>query len=179
MKNWKRALLAALVIQVWSMASWMLIPWHMVTLSQPTDGAALMAQIKKSAPTDGVYLLPVPEEKHSWESHAKAMSKGPVGFMILKPNGTDPGMGKQMALGFLMNFLAALGVLWILGQAKPKTTQQRIVMGTLVPMIGMTLVNFAYFNWWYAPLGYTLVGFVDGLVGWVLASLVMKPAKGA
>jgi high-affinity iron transporter len=88
---------------------------------------------------------------------------------------------KQAFLSVAIKDLREASVLYKQGavaQARQKALSAYLE-GTLVPMIGMTLVNFAYFNWWYAPLGYTLVGFVDGLVGWVLASLVMKPAKGA
>ena len=156
---------AGLVLFVWGFISWAVLPWHNMVANKFANEAAISQALKDNSPQRGVYYLPFSEKDH-----------GPnqVGaFVNVLPQGTEMSMGKQMAIGFITQVIAAFLVLGLLSMTSGLTYRGKVGFFSLVGLIIGFVSHAPYWNWFGFPTPYIVVTILDILVGWALAGLAI------
>ena len=180
----KCGLIGGLIVFVWGMLSWIVIPWHNSVLQQFKDEKEVYAVIKDNALESGIYIMPnmycsrsgmSQSDHHKQIADQKQMlQKGPVMFASVSV-GKDLGMGiKPLVVALLIQMVGAGIITWMVLQTKLTTFKKQVgfitIAGVLVGVLGVL----PYWNSWGFPCGYTLLTLADLVVGWFLAGLMMS-----
>lgn len=160
-------LIAGFVLFAWSSVSWMFLPWHMNTFAKFKDEAAvkevLMTNVNKEE--SKIYIAPSecdgkdasPENPHIFMAYTAKHIPMPMHFVI----------------GFLTQAISAMLVALLLSKTALMKYSSRVLF---VVAIGLLIGLNSYIVTWnwlgFAP-DYTSVGFIDELISWLLAGLVI------
>lgn len=164
---------------IWSSISWMVIPWHQPTMSAFQDEAAFGKTVKEAAPEPGIYTYP------AWTDDAEDMAQkhaeGPYVFASVVPAGVGSEMGSMMLGGFVANLIGAALLLSLMLMSSAsgvgwKPRLRVVVVASLFVSLIPALMNW---NWWHFPMAFTIVAILDGLIGWILAGVVMAKITAA
>lgn len=177
------AVAGAIVAQIWSMLSWMVLPWHNIDIKAFKSDVAVAEVLKSQAVGTGIYTIPNMDPANyesegamaEWDRRAK---EGPFAFISLRPDGIKPGMGFQIGFSIVLNILAGLLVLWILGKTDITCPKGRAVMTSVIVTMGAFLAHSANWAWWHFPFMYSLVYVLDMIIMWLLAGFVMAKVQG-
>jgi hypothetical protein len=160
-------IIGAIILFAWGMFSWMYLPWHMRTVNNFKDETAISQAITANAPNSGIYVLP------SMATAQKGTAAGmPMVFASVELKGMASSMTPQMIKAFVMQFIIAALITWILlrsmGGYGPKLGVA-ILLGILAAIAG----NGPYSNWFGFDGAYTGVMMADTVISWFLAGLVL------
>ncbi|QVL57264.1 MAG: hypothetical protein KFB93_07740 [Simkaniaceae bacterium] len=174
--------LGAIVAFVWSFVSWMVLPWHNVSMNKFTNQEFVSWVVKENAPKSGVYVAPyydskeanlTPEEiKQSFDKEKAAFEKGPFIFAQVNLKGMDPSNPWTYVFSFLTQFVGAALISWLLLQTSfgyGKRLMFVTVIGLLVGVLGFV----PDWNWFGAGYKFTLVMIADLIATWFLAGIVL------
>ena len=174
--------LGGLVVFIWGMISWMVLPWHRGNFEQFQNGSAVQAVLVASAPKAGIYLLPgmhekgesisSDQEKALMKQAHEQMEKGPFAFVAMRPNGVGP-MGMLMIRSLIIQIVGAFLLTWLLLMAKIESYLERIGFFSILAVTAGVICFLPEWNWWGFPARYTLVGIADLVIGWSLAGIVI------
>jgi hypothetical protein len=147
---WLPILLSAVVVFALSAASHMLAPWRKNEVGHIPGQQAVQAAVRDLPP--GQYAFPAdpdPKQRATRQSMER-WAAGPSGWLTMVPRG-PMGMGRNMALSFLVNvavaLLAAYVAAFTLGEAPGRLTILRLVSTVGVLSYGVAQI---YFSIWYA-----------------------------
>lgn len=180
----KGGLSGAIILFIWGMVSWMVLPWHNMTMSGFKDEAAIEKIILEQAPSKGVYILPYwnckadpamskEEKKALMEQNCVKMMKGPFAFAVINPQGTGMSMNASMIGSFVIQLIGALLVTALLSKANIQNYFCRVIFTTMFGLAAGVVCFLPGWNWWGFPVNYTLISILDLVVGWFLAGLVL------
>lgn len=171
-----------LVLFVWGSISWMVLPWHAITLEKFTDEIAVAQVLTANAHQPGVYILPnahkqdptLPEplRKAAEEDAMNRARLGPFMFASIAPHGWGS-MGTAMLIGLCTQIVAAFLATWLLLNTKGLNYLARVRFLVMLALAVAVLAHVPYWNWWSFSASFTLVMFADTLIGWVLAGFVI------
>ncbi len=174
--------LGGVVLFVWGMISYMLLPWHAATLEQFKDEQAVAQVLAANAAGSGVYLLPNPhrhdpaltaeQRKAAAEDGVARMMQGPFMFAAVSLHGARD-MGAALLMNLLVNMVSAGLVLWLLMQTGGLSYRRRVGFVVMVALAAAMIVHGPYWIWWGFSTPFTLVEFADPLIGWFLVGLVL------
>lgn len=171
------AILGTVVLYVWGMVSWMVLPWHNATMQPVPDEKNLVAQIEHKMPGAGLYYFPDWPEDQSEQAMAafnRRHERGPVGFIIKAAGG--PVMAPSvMATGALIDLIAAMIAAWLLWLARGSlpTYAHRVGFLLLMGLFVGVVADATYWNWMHFPADYSVVMIADRGVAFLLAGLVI------
>lgn len=178
----KSGVLGGLIVFLWGMLSWVVLPFHAKALNHFQDESAVQTALVTNTLGAGIYLLPHPEPEIAKlpDAHARqrAISRqhqseyGPFAMVVFQPNGTGP-MPLLMARGLALKILAAILITWLLLQVGPVSYRRRVFFVMVTAMVGAVLVSLEQWSWWAFPDDYVLLQMLDLLIGWFFAGLVM------
>jgi len=171
----KGALLGGLVAFIWTNLSWMVLPWHQMTISTLPNEAPIAESLKNNVKESGLYMLPWTTDKTE-EAMAEVNQKiknGPFAYMVVHPNGFEMNKGKMMLFGLLSNILIAFMLTYLLTQTKGLSYIQKVGFVKMAAVAGALVVVVPNFIWWQFPLAYTLVTIVDTAFTWGFAGLAI------
>ena len=180
--NIKRMLLASLagaaVAFVWSNISWMAFTWHFLDFRSFSDPIPVTKSVMEQTPDSGIYMLPNahvedhgdPEKHEEWMGKAV---KGPYAYMVINREGIKVNMGAQMAFMFLLQFVTAVLLTFLLAQTQIKSVLNRAVFVSLAAIIGGMFVFLSNWSWWGFPIATTLIGILDMEITWFLSGLAI------
>jgi hypothetical protein len=171
----KCAVVGGLVLFVWGMISWVVLPWHKMHMMSFKNDEKVMDVIKDNASESGIYILPNCSENQSHSDMMKnrdMMMKGPFVFAAVSMEGKNPDMTASMVKGFLLKVIAAFIVSWMLMQTR-LNYQRQVGFVTIVGLlIGLTGV-LPYWIWFGFPGGFAIATIFEAIVGWFFAGLVI------
>jgi hypothetical protein len=175
--------LGGLVMFLWGAFSWMVLPWHDLTIGTFSQESLVAGAVLAQAPRDGVYLLPNARQQNprlSLEEKAQALSAakdrmkvGPFIFMSVARGGIDPGDPMLFVRSLIIQIVGATLITMLLVQTRGLRFWCRV---GFVETAGITIAIFAtlpLWNWWQFPLPYTLVNFADLVIAAIFAGLVI------
>jgi len=175
-------LLGGLVLFVWGSISWMVLPWHLMTLEKFKDEATVAQALSANAGVSGVYLLPNPhkhdpgmteEQKKAEEAEGvKRMVQGPFMFAAVSLSGAG-NMGHPLLITLLGNILSALLATWMLLKTIGLRYMGRVGFIMLIALTAAMVAYLPGWTWWRFSTSFTSVGVADLLIGWFLAGLVI------
>lgn len=179
MKRWiVCSLAAAITAQIWGTISWMALPWHNMDFRQFTNEVAVTEAIRPELNGSGIYTLPNMDPKaHESEDGMKEWNakaeKGPFAFISVRADGIESGMGFPMAVGFLVNWLIAIALFWLVRNSSITCPKGRTFFIAVAGSIGGLYPILSNWAWWRFPPIYSFVGAIDLFITWGLAGLVM------
>ncbi|HZS08669.1 MAG TPA: hypothetical protein VFD58_27795 [Blastocatellia bacterium] len=152
-------LAAGITIFLWGAVSHMAIPWPETALREFKDNGAIVAAVRAQTPGNGVYLAP----------------QGVFMAVSLRPDLADktqfmgPSLVRQFLFELAVGFVLSLILLWI-----PARTPLAVagLFGLLAIAAGVEQL-LPEWNWYGFSAIYTALEFVDLVVGWCLAGLVI------
>lgn len=168
------ALIGAVVIFAWNFVSWVVLPWHNDTISTLPDEAQTTSALKAAIGERGFYAFPMmgPEGPDD-EDYKQRHREGPIGHLVIVPEGGAVMPPSKMAISFAGNFLAALLAAMLL---HPAASRGLGLPGRFVFVAGLGLFvgvvrDLANWTWWYYPDDFTVVSLADQVVTWALAAI--------
>ncbi len=175
----KAAILAGLIVFVWSFVSWMVLPWHKQCLHKFTNQSEVARVIQQNAPVAGVYVLPNTMSYHERTSHEEMhraemmMEYGPFMFATVLPNGTGKMSIRPFVFSLIIDIIGTFIVIWMLMQTKSIHFWKRVSFVTLFGLGVAVLGQLPEWNWWGFSGGFVLVNMADFVIGWFLAGLAI------
>ncbi len=172
-----------LIYFLWGAFSWMVLPWHNMSLNKFADENMVANAIKSNAPYAGIYLMPNPhkqpegmteEMKDTAEQISNEMHRHePFVFASIRPNGIDFESPLPYIASFCVYVLVGMLMTWLVIQAKLASYYKRVAFIKIIAFTGAALCHLSYWTWWHFPTSYTLVLIADTVIGWALAGLLI------
>ncbi|MDD5303934.1 MAG: hypothetical protein PHS14_12610 [Elusimicrobia bacterium] len=157
---WKGAVAGGLIVFAWSAFSWMVLPFHTMTIAPFGAPAAIVNAVEAGAPASGVYVLPGgPSEPFLFVSYDK------------KGAGSR---GAAIALGLLVQMTGAFFWTWILGKIPGLTLKDSALYGFFFGLCVGVLGALPNWVCWKFPLPFAAMYVVDAAIAWTLASMVLS-----
>lgn len=185
------ALAGAVVLYVWNMAAWMVLPLHTPTMSALKDESAVTEALRKQQLETGVFVAPWSDDEADWSNpesdFMKNHRRGPIYSLYYHAEGSEVMPVSMMLRGFLIDLLAAGIAACLLSAAASGccggSYANRVGFVFGIGLIVALAGHLNYWNWMRFPTGYTLAFVVDAAIGWLLtglalAAIVRAPAEG-
>ncbi len=177
----KGGILGGITLFLWGAVSWVVLPWHNMTLNKFTNEDTVAAVITANVKEPGVYFLPnayhgpeatEAEKKAAYEAAQKRMTEGPVVFASVRLRGA-PSMAPYALTGVVISIIGAtLGTLLLL-MTKASGYLRRAGFLSLFGFTAGVVCFLPYWNWFEFSAAYTAASIVDLAVGWFLTGLVI------
>ncbi len=178
----RAAVLGGIIVFLWGLGSWMLLPLHQVTINHFQNEEMVAEVIRENALERGIYLLPnmftydnkqVPDvARQRVEEGREKMARGPVMFASIQPLGVKPNMAGSFFISVIINIVGAFLISWIVSLIKGDFWR-RVGFVTLIGFIVGFLGLLPAWNWWNFSLSYVVVGIMDLIIAWFLAGLMI------
>lgn len=171
----KGGILGGIVLFLWGVVSWMVLPWHMNTMNNFNDEGSVAAVIVANAPKSGVYVSPT--KPSAAQGQAQAQPPALI-FATVTLEGGPASMVMPMILSLLTQIVAALLVGWMLCKTNGLSYARRVGFVVVFAVAAAVVTHVPYWNWFGFGTDFTLVGVADLIIGWFLAGLVMAKCYG-
>lgn len=177
----KGAVIGGIILFAWGMVSWMVLPWHNMTLQRFSDEDTVAAVISANAPDDGVYIYPgevdisgmsAEGKKAAGEAMLQKMKAGPFIFATFKKAGAES-MIRPLVRGVLINVLSALVLSILILMSTIESYWGRVRLVVIFALGAGFLILLPYWNWWNISAGYTVVSLLDLVIGCFFAGLAL------
>ncbi|MBI4970383.1 MAG: hypothetical protein HZC17_00880 [Candidatus Omnitrophica bacterium] len=174
-------LLGGAVIFAWGMFSWMVLPFHMQTMNNFKDEAAVQTTIMLNVSKAGVYGIPGCPRHETASGEAQnvlkkkameQMAKGPVAYVIVSPNGIAS-FPVLMLRSLAIQIVGLLLVILLFSQTSISSYLGRVLFFTTFAAAASVVGIVPCWNWWGFPVVDTLLEAADLLIGYTLAGLLI------
>lgn len=166
------AVVAAIIVFVFQAMSWMVLPIHENSMKYTAQQDALIAALAENLPDDGVYAIPNLPPGSTSEQH-DAFEKSMVGkpYALLHFHKSYDGMmAMQMVYGFLLDFLAAFILAYVLWTSGDRFAGfgSKLMLALAFALFVILQSSLMMANWWQTPWHYLSGEITDHFVGWLL-----------
>jgi hypothetical protein len=165
------ALVGGVVVFVWGMISWMVLPFHGKAM-RPLAADTPLAQALQQIEEPGFYVYP------DWNESAgdvEDIAQRPFMAASIHPRGMGVSMGVHMLRGFVIQVVAA-GLLSLILLQVGGSGGLRLVL--LIAVFASVVGFLPTWNWWGTPLAVALLDCADVWIGWLLAGLAIRKVWG-
>lgn len=161
------ALIAGLVVFVWSAVSHMALPLGEMGISALPNEPEVAEALAKNLPQSGLYLFPVESDPAKME---QAYAQRPHGLLSYSPPGGSLDFTSRLLLEAGTNLAGALLVVFLLASSTVLATwRSRLLAGATVGAFTVVAVEASYGIWYDFPTAYITAQLIDQAVGWALA----------
>lgn len=173
------ALAGGIILFVWSFLAWVILPLHAPTLHEIPDEDAIIAVLKPALSSKAVYAFPhnpgMSADQAAQNAWTEKSRRGPGGMIIYDPAGQDPMMSGAMITGFIIDFLSALVVAWLLARSTAVSSSYlgRVAFCGMFAIFAIVFNYLTMWNWMGFPADFTTALSVDALIAWLLAGLAI------
>ena len=169
-KNRKKSFIQAglyggLVVFIWGMFSWMVLPWHHKTMHTFKDERKVATVIRDNVTEDGIYAFP--------SATVKKEKNEPFIVASVRVEGMRCGVACSVVISALIQIVAAFLIAYLLSKTKYTDYMHRVGFVTTIGLLIAILAYLPAWNWWDFPASYTIVNFVDTIIAWFLGGLVI------
>ena len=182
--------IGGIILYFWGFVSWVILPWHEMTVEKFRDEELVSQIIKENAPKDGVYFIPsmidkahlsVQQKEEAQNKQKEAMEKGPFVYAQIKTAGMHSTSVSGHLLGILTYVVGAFLASALLVQAPDLHYFGRLFFVIIVGLLIGIMAGIPNVLWFGAPFKYyTVVMIADSLISWCLAGLalaaIVKPS---
>jgi|ERR1700722_16892441 len=178
-KLFRGAIIGGVIVFLWCLISWMALPWHSMVFKKFDDESSVAHAIRNNAQESGVYILPntfkynPSTSNEEMEQGMMMMQRGPTMFASVQVNGMGHKSVRPFVISLILEIIGAGIVTWMLLQTKGLKYKHRVGFVTLYGLAIGVLGILPAWNWWCFSLSYTMVIFLDLIIGWFLAGLAI------
>lgn len=183
----KCSIVGGVIVFIWYMISWMVLPWHTATMSEFKDERAVANVILENAPKDGMYVIPdmhkscddKQEKKQDSDNYwdtSKMAEKRDMPFIftnVVRKAPKEEMMTKSIIVGVITQIIGAFLVTLLLLRTKALTYGGRVCFVSIIGLLLGFLSAVPMWNWWGFPVGYTIVGILDPFIAWFFGGLAI------
>jgi len=168
-------IIGTLILFLWNVISWMILPFHSNSLTNIPDNAINMAQLQNTLLEDGVYHYPgLPKDNSAKSLNAieSKLENGPrITLMVYKKGSTNLFESSQFIWSLFINFLTVLILFFIVSKLKSHSIKAIVVTCATIAIIAILLSDLGEMNWHLFPLDYTFANAIDKLFPFCLIGL--------
>jgi len=164
-------LIGAIIMFVYQALSWMMLPIHKNSMKYTPEQDSILQSMQGLE--EGFYRLPNVPPGTSM-SEAQETMKARVGqpwALVVYHESMSMAMGKQMAVGFILDLLAVWFFVWIVRKMQKQTLGSITTMALVVGIIIILVTHLMDWNWWTTPMHYVSGQIIDALLMWLLTGL--------
>lgn len=169
----KGTILGAIIVFVWMMVSWMVIPWHCSSLNKFLSEDQVASVIIENTEHNGIYMLPNQCNNGDSTKKAESMQKGPIVFASVQRYGLDVYSVVPYIISFIIQLIAAFFVTYLVLLSNIQNYWKKVWFIIIFGIAVGVLASFPNWNWWRFSLSYVGVEFLDFVISWFLAGLVI------
>lgn len=194
----KCAILGGIVVFVWGMVSWMVLPWHMMSMKRFDDESAVARTLQNNTSESGVYVLPnfykgdkmssgahgskgsgyeAPSTMDRMKSGKEAMRQGPFVFAMVRKEGMNPDSAAPFIAGLIVQIIAAGFITWLLMMTKAMSYMRQVTFVATIGLIAGLIAIMPHWVWCGFPFGFAAMGTIDLIIGWFLGGLVIAKLR--
>ncbi len=180
----KCSIIGGLVVYIWYMFSWMILPWHDMVTNRFTDQQAVAQVLMQNAPTDGLYVLPsmkppvisadmLGQNMSQYGSTDMSNWQGPFVYANIHKGIKPNAMTVPLVVSLITHIIGAFFITLLLLQTKLARYWSRVKFVTIVGFLVGFLSMVPLWNWWGFTGAFTVVGILDTLFAWFFGGLVI------
>ncbi len=163
----KAAIFGGIVAFVWGVFSWMVLPWHQMTVHQFSNEMQVASCIRQNAPESGVYEFP---GNMTSPDEARAM---PYGMVAVNLNGMHHNMSGSMAAMLVTQIVGAFFAAWLLSKTKGLEFYQKATFVAGAALFAGIVAKLPGAIFMGQHASFTVVCMVDLVIGWFLAGMAI------
>jgi hypothetical protein len=180
-------LVAGIIIFFWGFAAHEALPLGETGIHDLPQEEVFSKDVKDAVKEPGIYLLPgraMMRSKSAEEQRLllEKVAKGPTGFLIIHPEGSETALPKYLLPQFLTNVFCGILAAFLVTQLRPGFLV-RVLCVAFMGVFGFVMVCVPYWNWYGFPLDFTIAQFIEHTVGWFLAGIalaaIVRPSAAA
>ncbi|MCA9396242.1 MAG: hypothetical protein KC649_03645 [Candidatus Omnitrophica bacterium] len=156
---------AGIVVFIWGMLSWMVLPWHQQSFSEFRGGKVAAQSVLLTTPESGMYAYP------TWNTPPDEAIKQPKLLAVVSRDKKN--MLFCMAKGLLIQIFAGLIITCIVATVKLQSVKDKMILIFKIALFASVTGVLPNWLWWSFTPHYTLLAVADILVGWMLAGLII------
>jgi hypothetical protein len=165
MRLLKAAVIGGVIVFVWGVVSWVVIPWHGRVLHALDHDVDVARMLDFGAPRSGIYLYP--------PSTAKALpASGLAAFVSISKEGLRP-KAWATVLGLSLHIFGAFLLSWLLSKTAGLLYGQKVLFASAFGLAVGLLGSGPNWIWWGFSAEFTWVAIADSLIAWTLAGCVL------
>ena len=174
------SLVGALVVFGWGSVSWLVLTWHLDSMTNLPGGDATFEALKVNLPESGVYMYPPPPEAGADEATLKDWSEkysgGPyINMLVYRDAGYNENMATTFIKGYALDVVGCGLIACLLFLACPamQSYARRVMFVLLLAVFASVVGPLIEWNYWQYPADFAIPMFLDGIIAWTLAGLVI------
>jgi hypothetical protein len=159
------ALVGAVILFLWQFMSWAALDLHRVDMSYTEQQGPIMEALTAANLTEGTYMVPNHVDNPTPEQRAALQETmaGKPWAIVTYHESFENNMAMSMIRSFIINFLSAFLLVWLLGKMANLNFQTTIMASLAVGLIGYLTIDYLYFIYMG---GNTFPVLVDTIVSW-------------
>ncbi|MEM9544655.1 MAG: hypothetical protein AAGA77_01710 [Bacteroidota bacterium] len=169
-------ILGTLILFIWGIISWMVLPFHGNSLNSIPEGAMDTQELKKLMPESGVYHLPGMPADNSEAAMKKVedqLAEGPrITLMVYKNEPTQLFDPKDFITSLLLNLLTALFTFLLISKLGYKDLKSIMMACLLIALLMAVVADLSVMNWFMFPFDFTFANIIDRIVSFGLLGLL-------
>jgi hypothetical protein len=174
----KRVFIAGLVggvaMYVWSFIAHVILPLGQVGVKElPNEPPVLSALSASVGNSHGLYLFPRMEPGSSMQQYQQKLASSPSGLIVYHEAGREAMTAGQLVTDFVTEVVEALLAAFLLAQTRLSTFGGRVGFVAVIGVLANIATNIPYWNWYGFPGTYTASYVFMGVVGFIVAGLVI------
>lgn len=171
----KGGIFGGIILYIWMMISWMALPWHCPTFEKFANEEAVTAAIMANSSKSGIYLLPnFCADTKEMKNRSESLRKGPFVFSSIRRDGVNMSSPRPYITAFIVYLIGAFIVTHLLSHTRNLSYWHGVWFVTLIGILVGLLSSAPNWNWWGFSFQFTLVQFLDWVIGWFLAGLAIS-----
>jgi hypothetical protein len=176
------AVLGGLAFFAWSSVAHLFLGLGNVGMSEIPNEKTVLSSLKTNITQPGLYIFPgfglganatQSQRMAKMPELAPKMKAGPVGIMVVHPEGADPLSPRQMITELVTNMFQVLLAVLLLGHTALTSFVARWRFITIAGILAAISTNISYWTWYGFPGNYTLAYICTVAMGFVFAGLVV------
>jgi hypothetical protein len=174
---WLPVVLSAVAVWIVSAIVHMALRYHRADYKQLSDEDSVAQAVRKVGASPGLYVFPYCTSPAQMKEPAlrKKFEDGPIGFLILRPNGV-PGMGKNLIQWLLLCFLVSFVTAYV-ARHTLHAGQDGLTVLQITATIAFAGYGFGYLQdsiWMGVPWSNCLRGLLDAVLYSLTTGLVFR-----
>ncbi|MCK4934180.1 MAG: hypothetical protein KAR79_01200 [Simkaniaceae bacterium] len=168
----KGALLGGIAIYLWTMISWMVLPWHCATLNHFKNEGEVTSVLRENVGTAGIYVAPS-QKAASSEDSKKGEFDDTLIFVAISDKANQYKTPKPYISSFITDVIGAAFLALMLFKCSEVAYWKRVRVVMYFACALAVLGSLPQWTWWGFPSGYVAVDMADQIIGLFFAALIL------